>query len=132
LLTGKDDQHAILDYKYAIQSSAADDPNSPLGNEGRVPFWRAGAVVNEALTKLGEAERPDWTTNLAQFTTNVLFVYSENNRAYGRAHAEKVSSAFPYVELFETRDAGHDMLHFPTGWGHTFPEILAYFNSLKH
>ncbi|MCK6692049.1 MAG: alpha/beta hydrolase [Thermoanaerobaculia bacterium] len=131
-ITGKEDQHAILDYKYALLSAADGNPDNPIGDEGPVPFWRSGAVVNQALFELGNDIEPDWTTNLDQFTTKVLFIYSENNEAYGLAHAQKVSSAYPNVELFETLDAGHDMLSFPTGWNNTFPKMLQYFNNLKH
>lgn len=131
-ITGKEDQHAILDYKYALYSAADGSPDNPIGNEGPLPFWRSGAVVNQALFELGHDTKPDWTTNLDQFTAKVLFIYSENNEAYGLAHAQKVSSAYPNVELFETLDAGHDMLSFPTGWSNTFPKMLQYFNNLKH
>lgn len=130
-VTGKEDQHAILDYKFGLLSVADGDSDNPTGNEGRVPFWRGGAVVNEAMFELGNEKRPDWTTHLQQFTTKVLFIYSENNRAYGLSHAQKVSSAYPNVELFETLDAGHDMLFFPTGWNQAFPKMLQYFNTIK-
>jgi proline iminopeptidase len=131
-VTGRDDEHAILDYKYALMSAGLGQPDDPMGNEAGLPFWRSGAVVNQAMFEIGNDLEPDWTTNLHQFDTNVLFIYSQNNRAYGPAHAQKVSSAFPSVELFLTPDSGHDMLSFPTGWSHAFPKILDYFNALKH
>lgn len=130
-ITGKEDQHAILDYKYALLSAADGHPDNPTGDEGPVPFWRSGAVVNQALFEIGNDTKPDWTTHLDRFTTQVLFIYSENNRAYGLAHAQKVSAPWPNVELFETPDAGHAMLSFPTGWNHTFPKMLQYFNHIK-
>ena len=129
-LTGKKDQHAILDYKYALLSADGEKDN-PIGNEGSLPFWRAGAVVNQALFELGRKEKPDWTTHLNQYHTKVLFVYSERNRAYGASHAQKVSSAFPNVQLFKVNGAGHDMISFPTGWSNFFPTALSYLNSLK-
>lgn len=131
-ITGKEDQHAILDYKYALLGAADGHPDNPTGDEGPVPFWRSGAVVNQALFEVGNDTKPDWTTHLDRFTTQVLFIYSENNRAYGLAHAQKVSAPWPNVELFETPDAGHAMLSFPTGWNHTFPKMLQYFNHIKH
>lgn len=131
-ITGKEDQHAILDYKYALLGAADGHPDNPTGDEGPVPFWRSGAVVNQALFEVGNDTKPDWTTHLDRFTTQVLFIYSENNRAYGLAHAQKVSVPWPNVELFETPDAGHAMLSFPTGWNHTFPKMLQYFNHIKH
>ena len=130
-LSGKESDHAILDYKYDLWAVVGDSKDSPLGNEGHLPFWRSGAVNNKAFFDLGEKLKPNWTTNLNQFSIKVLFIYSENNKAYGLAHAQKVSSAYSSVELFKTNDAGHDMLSFPTGWNNTYPVILEYLNSLQ-
>jgi proline iminopeptidase len=131
ILTGKKNDHAVLDYKFDLWAAAEEGEDSPIGNEGRLPHWRSGAVTSDAYLELGERENPDWTTNLYQYTTKILFIYSENNTAYGLSHAQKVSSAYPHVELYETLGAGHDMLSFPTGWNNTFPTILNYLNSLK-
>ncbi len=130
-ITGKKDEHAILDYKYALLSVADGDKDNPNGDEGPLPFWRSGAVVNQALFELGDKEKPDWTTHLNQYNTKVLFVYSERNKAYGLAYAQKVSSAYPNVQLFKVNGAGHDMLSFPTGWNNFYPVALNYLNSLK-
>lgn len=128
-ITGGEDQHAILDYKFALW--AASEDNSIIGNEAGLPFWRDGAVVSDALFEIGEDTRPDWTTRLHAFEREVLFVYSEHNRAYGKDHALKVSSAYPKTRLFETKDAGHDMLTFEKGWNNTLPVILDYLNNLE-
>jgi proline iminopeptidase len=130
-ITGTEKEHAILDYKYALLSAADGDKDNPTGNEGPLPFWRSGAIVNQALFELGDKEEPDWTTHLNQYTTKVLFVYSERNRAYGEAYAQKVSSAYPNVQLLRVNGAGHDMLSFPTGWNNFYPTALNYLNSLK-
>ncbi len=128
-ISGKADQHAILDYKYGLWAEA--ENNTIIGNEDRLPTWRAGAVTFDAYQKIGNTQKPDWTTNLGQYTTKVLFIYSENNKAYGLAHAQKVSAAYPNVELFKTMGAGHNMLSFPTGWDNTYPVIVNYLNTLK-
>jgi proline iminopeptidase len=130
-ITGNKDEHVILDYKYALLSAADGDKDNPTGNEGPVPFWRSGAVVNQALFELGDIEKPDWTIHLRQYDTKVLFVYSERNKAYGLTYAQKVSSAYPTVQLFKVNGAGHDMLSFPTGWNNFYPIALNYLNSLK-
>lgn len=127
-LTGKEDEHAILDYKYTLLASTGDDN---VGNEGPLPFWRSGFVLQDAYFQIIEKENSDWTKNLNRFATKILFIYSERNKAYGLAHAQKVSAAFPNVQLFETKSAGHDMFSFSTGWNNSFPTILNYFNSLK-
>lgn len=130
-MTGRKNDHAILDYKYELWAAAEDAADNPLGNEGRLPYWRSGAVTNKAYIDLGLEQEPNWTLNLHQYTTNVLFIYSERNRAYGLAHAQKVSSAFPNVDLFEAKGTGHDMFSFETGWNNTFPVMLDYLNVLK-
>lgn len=129
-ITGKENEHAILDYKLGLLGATDAAKDNPTGNGAVLPFWRAGAVVNKALFDIGEREEPDWTTNLQQFTTKVLFAYSENNKAYGQAHAQRVSTAFPNVQLERIDEAGHDFISFPAGWTHFFPVALTYLNSL--
>ncbi|HRI61219.1 MAG TPA: alpha/beta fold hydrolase, partial [Saprospiraceae bacterium] len=130
-ITGNEDQHEILDYKLGLWASADGAKDNPIGDEGPVPFWRFGAVVSDALFTIAEKQGFDFTTNLQQFDTQVLFVYSENNKAYGEQHALNVSSAYHNVQLFRVDDAGHDMLSFPRGWENFYPVGLAYLNELK-
>ncbi len=131
-ISGKNvNDHAILDYKLALQAVTDGAKDNPIGNEGPVPFWRHGAVVNKALNDLAEKEKPNYTTNLSSFTTKVLFAYSGNNKAYGMDHAQKVSQPFPNRQIFKVNDAGHDMFSFPRGWKNFYPVALAYFNSLR-
>lgn len=130
-LTGKEDEHAIVDYKYALAAVADGAKGNPTGNEGTPPFWRFGKIVADAFTEIGDRDRPSFITNISQFTTRVLFVYSENNKAYGLQHAQKVSSAFSNVQLFKVNGAGHDLLAFQTGWNNFYPVALYYLNSLK-
>ena len=129
--TGKEDQHEILDYKFGLWAASDGAEDSPTGNEGPIPFWRGGAVVNDALFTIGEEQGFDWTTNLHQFGTKILFAYSENNTAYGEQHAKNVSAPYSNVQLFRVDDAGHDMLTFPQGWQNFYPVGLAYLNELK-
>jgi proline iminopeptidase len=130
-ITGGENDHEILDYKLAILSGAEVSGESPIGNEGKLPFWRAGAVINSALLDIGKKTNIDFTTNLSRYETKILFLYSQNNRAYGFAHAQKVSSAYKNVQLFKVEGAGHDMLSFPTGWNNAFPVMLNYLKSMN-
>ena len=130
-LTGEEDEHEILDYKFGLWAATEEAENSPIGNEGTLPFWRAGAVVNDALFTIAEEQGFDFTTNLYQFDTKILFAYSENNTAYGEQHAKNVSAPYHNVQLFRVDDAGHDMLSFPQGWQNFYPAGLAYLNELK-
>lgn len=129
-ITGSENAHARLDYKLALLSATDGAKDNPAGDEGLLPFWRYGAVVNKALFDLGEKEQPDWTQNLHLFSTKVLFVYSERNKAYGLSYARQVAAAFPDVQLEKINGAGHDFISFPTGWANFFPVALTYLNSL--
>lgn len=129
-ITGSRNDHAVLDYKLSLLAVADGARDNPTGNEGILPFWRYGAVVNKTLFDIGERERPDWTANLQAFARPVLFAYSERNRAYGLAHAEKVSSAYPLVQLVKINNAGHDFISFTAGWANFFPLALHYLDSL--
>lgn len=130
-ITGNEDEHAIADYKYALAAVADGAKGNPTGNEATPPFWRFGKIAADALTEIGDREKPNFTTNLGQYHTKVFFVYSENNKAYGLQYAQKVSSAFFNVQLFKVNGAGHDLLAFQTGWNNFYPVALTYFNSLK-
>lgn len=130
-ITGNEDEHAIVDYRYALAAVADGAKGNPTGNEATPPFWRFGKIVADAFTEIGENERPDFITNINQFSTKVLFVYSENNKAYGQQHAQKIASAFSNVQLFKVNGAGHDLLAFQTGWNNFYPVALSYLNSLK-
>ena len=130
-ITGKESEHAILDYKYASLTLSEGSKDNPTGDEGRTLSWRPGAIVNYAASDLGDKEKPDWTKNLNKYTTKALFVYSENNKAYGLAHAQKVASAYPNIQLLKVNGAGHNMISFSTGWNNFYPTALTYLNSLK-
>ena len=71
----------------------------------------------------------DFTTNLQQFDTKVLFAYSEFNKAYGPDWAHMVGDVFPHVEYFEVKGSGHELLYF--GWNSFYPVALTYLNELK-
>lgn len=130
-ISGRGDEHEVLDYKFGLWASAEEAEDNPIGNEGPLQSWRSGAVVNDALFSIGTEQGFDWTTHLQEYTTKVFFTYSENNTAYGEEHAKKVSAAYPNVQLFRTDEAGHDMLSFPRGWQNFHPVALTYLNSLK-
>jgi len=105
-LTGHD--HAVLDYK-AMLGTAAD---TKVGNAGHTPFWRKGAVCASASFQYAKSNPFDFTSNLSNYQTKVLFGYSELNHAYGKTHAELVSSAFPNVQLVEFKNTGHSIPYF--------------------
>lgn len=127
ILTGND--YNKLDYKAALQSAADFSKGNKVGNPGPVPFWRKGAMCNSAAFEYARAHPFDFTTNLRQYTTKVLFVYSELNGAYGKAYAQSVSSAYPNVQLAEISGTGHEVPYF--GWDRFYPIARAYLNTIQ-
>ncbi|MDP1762653.1 MAG: alpha/beta fold hydrolase [Sediminibacterium sp.] len=129
ILTGKENEHEVLDYKLAISSAFGSKEGNVLGNAGTYPFWRMGAITLTALIEIASKDGFNWTTNLSQFSTKVLFCYSELNKAYGLNHAQLLSSAYPNVQLEKINGAGHEIVYF--GWNNFYPLAKTYLNSLR-
>lgn len=128
-LTGRENEHELLDYKMAIASSFQYAEGNSEGVEGPSPFWRNGAVVLQAFIDISENEGFDFTTNLDQYLSNVLFIYGENNRSYGLNFAQKEAAFFPNPEIVRIDDTGHEMIYFK--WNLVHPVVLDYLNSLN-
>lgn len=118
------DDHATLDYKSMLGTAA----DTQVGNASVPPFWRKGAICSSASFEYVKSNPFDFTTNLGEFETEILFGYSEFNSAYGRSHAELVSSAFTNVKLIEFKGTGHSIPYF--GWESYSQEILTYLNEI--
>jgi proline iminopeptidase len=128
-LTGRENQHLILDYKLSIASSFSYAEGNEEGIEGPSPFWRNGAAVLQAFMAISENEGFDFTTNLNQFQTKVLFLYGENNKSYGFSFAQKEAAFFPGADIVQIDDTGHEMIYFK--WNAVHPVVLGYLNSLN-
>lgn len=118
-LTGN--SHEVLDYKLSLFASGQD-----TGDVSTTPFSRLGAVLsNWAQTYAPDhPEEMDFTANLSNYTTSVLFAYSANNEHYGLEHAQLVSAAYPNVQLEQIPDCGHEIIHF--GWDAFYPIVKDY------
>jgi proline iminopeptidase len=127
-ITGKENEHEILDYKAALLASKNDitgDDNTEPGST-----WRSGAVINSALFEIGEDYRPDFSEGISNFTEQVLFFYSENNKAYPDSWAQKISASYLSADLHKIMGVGHDgIIKDKAAWtDQTLPVILDYFN----
>ncbi|ATL49359.1 alpha/beta hydrolase [Chitinophaga caeni] len=128
-LTGKDNEHAILDYKLGIASSYTYAEGNDEGIEGPSPFWRNGAVVLYALSDIAENDGFDFTQNLHNYQPKVLFLYGENNKSHGLKFSEKEAAFFPNHEIAQIDNTGHEMIYFK--WESVYPVVLNYLNSLN-
>lgn len=120
------DDHNTLDYKLALSTAG----NIATGDISPAPFLRYGAICNATSLALAanNPEQVNFTTNLSNYNTAVLFAYSELNTAYGLEHAELVSKPFPKVELIKVLGCGHEIPHF--GWDNLYPSIKNYLKKI--
>lgn len=129
ILTGNQNDHDVLDYKMAVSAAVETAEGNAVGNSGPYPFWRYGFVAQNALFEIARKDGFDFTTHLGHYTTKVLFCYSEFNKAYGVAHAQLLSSAYPSVQLEMIAGTGHEILFF--GWNNFYPLVKNYLNALR-
>ncbi len=121
--------HEVLDYKALFFSNYENAPGNVIGNPGHYPSWRSGAVAFQTLIANVENRGFDFTGNLAEYTKEILFLYSENNRAYGASWAKAVSAPYPNVQLERVNGCGHEMLYF--GWEDFYPKALRYLTEMS-
>lgn len=135
-ITGKEDQHEVLDYKAGLMGSVntiVGDVGSDLGNNA--PSYvasRSGAVVNAASYELGQDTKPDFSAGITLFSKKVLFIYSSNNKAYPDSWASRIAAAYPSKEIFKAQGVGHsgmfDQVKF---WATAMePKVISYIQSL--
>lgn len=128
-LTGKENQHEILDYKMGVSTSFSYAKGNDEGIEGPSPFWRMGTAVLNSFIDIAENDGFDFTTNLNSYTTKVLFVYGELNKSYGYSFARKEAMYFRNAQIEEVKGTGHEMIYFK--WENVHPIVLFYLNELK-
>lgn len=128
-ITGKEDQHEILDYKLAMLAGKNDITGDDNIDRS---FWRPGAVINIALFETGEDFKPDFSEGIGNYNVPALFIYSEKDKAYPDSWAQKISASYHSADLFKVSGVGHDgIIEDKTAWtNQTLPKILTYFHSL--
>ncbi len=135
-VTGKENQHNILDYKLALISTnkvIVGDRNLNLGANGNYyKSVRDGAVISASMFEIGEKYKPDFSEGISQFNKKVLFFYSSNNKAYPDSWAEKISSVYLNKKVVKVNGVGHSGMfdQIDTWTNFTEPKVLEYLNSL--
>ena len=129
-ISGKEDQHEILDYKLAMLAAKNEITGEDLA--GPNSFWRHGAVVNIALFEIGKDHKPDFSNGLNLFNKKVLYLYSSQNQIYTDSWAQKISASFNNAELHKIQGVGHSGIFTNHSiWTQTtMPQIINYINSL--
>ncbi len=126
-ITGSD--YNTLDYKFSLGSANEAESGNKTGLTEPTPYWRFGYHCRAGLMDHVIDNPFDFTSQLHQFQPKSLFIYSELNKAYGKSHAELVSSSLSNVELVEIQNAGHELIH--SNWDAFYPVALNYLNQLK-
>lgn len=119
------DSHEILDYKAAM----VPDMGHLVGNPASTPIWRHGALCNSKTIEFAEENSFDFRTNLDSYNKNVLFLFSENNEAYGINHAKNVATPFINIEIKEVPNCGHEIIEF--AWEDFYSIALPFLNQYK-
>ncbi len=115
------DDHARMDYERMLGAKDA----QPLFHLDRVnpsPVWRLGAAANRYIEEDGQDANGvfvyDFTTNLAAFTTPVLFIAGAWSEVLGPSLQQQQILRYPSATLQVVEGAGHDV-----AWVKT-PEVL--------
>lgn len=105
------DDHARMDYQMCLgvrysqpRFHVQDDPHSPI--------WRLGAAASRYIEENGQDDEGnavyDFTTNLAAFGTEVLFLASGLNEVIGRDFQARQLAVYPTATLEIVEGCGHD------------------------
>lgn len=133
-ITGKENQHNILDYKLALLSASnvTDASTNSGANANYYKSAREGAVIFSVMNKIGEKYKLDFSQGISQFNKKVLFFYSSNNPAYTDSWAEKISAVYLNKEVIKVNGVGHSGMfeNIDTWTNVTEPKVIAYLNSL--
>lgn len=129
-ISGKEDQHEILDYKMSMLSSK----NNITGEGDFDPgiSWRSGAVIMDALFDSGDQYKLDFSKGLQNYNGPVLFFYSDRNKAYPDSWAQKITTSYNHVTRVKISGVGHDgIITNSNAWNNqTKPEILTLVGGL--
>ena len=107
------DGHEKRDYQFLLKF-ADSMPNLNEGSDNPRPVWRLGAAANkgiyDSLKGSGDKFSFDFTKNLSQFTEEVLFIRSKENKVLDLEHHERLMQFFTDATLLTINNVGHDLI----------------------
>lgn len=117
------DDHARMDFERMLGVKNA-QPRFHESTVNPAPAWRMGAAASKYLTEDAQDKKGkfnyDFTTNLAAYTTPVLFVAGSMSEVLGESLQRKQVLRYPSASLKVVTGAGHDVAWIKT------PEVLAH------
>lgn len=106
------DTHARMDYERMLGARDA-QPKFGTSRTNPEPGWRHGAMANRYIAKDGQNRKGvftyDFTTNLAAYTTPVLFITGARSEVLGESLQLTQMTHYPAASLTVLDGAGHDV-----------------------
>jgi len=106
------DDHARMDYERMLGMRDG-QPKFHQSTVDPQPIWRLGAVASRYITEDGQDENGkfvyDLTTNLAAYTTPVLFIAGAWSEVLGPSLQQEQVLRYPSASLQVVDGAGHDV-----------------------
>jgi proline iminopeptidase len=126
------DDHARMDYERMLGARNG-QPRFHLSTENPEPQWRMGAAASRYLNEDGQDGNGkfvyDFTTNLAAFTTPVLFIAGAWSEVLGPSLQVDQVLRYPTASLQIVDGAGHDVAWVKTA--EVLTHIRAYLDARK-
>ena len=124
------DDHARMDFERMLGARDG-QPKFHLSSVDPQPAWRMGTAANRYLVQDGQDSNGnfnyDFTTNLAAYTTPVLFIAGSLSEVLGRSLQEAQVLRYPSASLEVIDGAGHDVAWVKAG--ETLTHIRAYLDA---
>jgi len=127
------DDHARMDYERMLGLKDAQPRFHQRMDVDPAPSWRLGAAANRYLAEDGQDAHGvavyDFTTNLAQFPTPVLFLAGSLSEVLGETFQREQMAQYPSASLAVIAGAGHDL-----EWTHTadvLAQVRAYLDARR-
>jgi proline iminopeptidase len=106
------DDHARMDFERMLGAKDA-QPRYHVSSVDPPPLWRTGAAANRYITEDGQDGNGkftyDFTTNLAAYTTPVLFIAGALSEVIGPSLQQQQVTRFPSASLEVIPDVGHEL-----------------------
>jgi proline iminopeptidase len=126
------DDHARMDYQRMLGAKNS----QPRFHENKVnpsPSWRSGAAANRYIPEDGQDKNGkfihDFTTNLAAYTTPVLFIAGSWSEVLGESLQREQVQQYPSASLKVVDGAGHDVAWIKTA--EVLTHVRTYLNARK-
>lgn len=127
------DDHARMDYERMLGARDAQPKFHTRRDIDPSPVWRLGAAANRYIEEDGKDEQGvfvyDFTTNLARYTTPVLFIAGSLSEVLGPSLQQEQIKRYPAAVLEVVDGAGHDVAWVKTS--EVLAHVRAYLEALK-